>query len=379
MTYKLPCTIMRGGTSKGIYILEKDLPPAGEERDRLLLRLMGSPDLRQIDGLGGATSVTSKVAIIAPSSLPDADVNYTFAQVSVDKAVVSYAGNCGNISSGVGPFAVESGLVKAADGETRVRINNTNTRQIIVSHVQTPGGVVAYEGDCVIAGVPGSAAPVKLSFEKPAGSVTGVLLPTGHASELLDVPGLGPIRVSLVDAANPLVFVLASDIGMRGNELPAEIDGNPQLLACLESIRAAAAVRLGFITSPEESAVHSPGVPKLTILSPASDYFTTEGRPVHAGEIDLTGRMMSMQKAHETYALTGVICTVCASVIPGTIVHDLSRDRRDPRLLRIGHPGGFIEAGVEFALAEDGGVDISKAYSYRTANLLMSGTAFIRV
>lgn len=377
MHLEIPCCILRGGTSKGVYLMEGSLPPAGAARDAALLRLMGSPDLRQIDGLGGATSVTSKVAIISPCEDACADVNYTFAQVSIDKPVVSYAGNCGNISSGVGPFAIESGLVSACDGVTPVRIYNTNTQKVIIAHVQTPGKKVCYDGNVSIAGVPGTAAPVRLSFERPAGSVTGMLLPTGNTTDTQDVPGVGTLRVSIVDAANPLVFVMAHDLGLTGKELPAEINGNSALLLLLERVRAAAALRLGFINTLEESATRSPGVPKLTLIAPAEDYTTLTGETVSAASVDILGRMMSMQKAHETYALTGVICTICAACIPGTLVHALAANRQRSDHLVIGHPGGILEAGIDCSLRPDGTLDIKDAYSYRTARLLMRGMAYI--
>lgn len=376
MHYKVPCCIMRGGTSRGLYILEKDIPPAGPERDALLLRLMGSPDVRQIDGLGGATSVTSKAAILAPSRREDADVDYTFAQVSVDKPIVSYAGNCGNISSGVGPFAIECGMVKAVPGETTVRIYNTNTKKIITATVQTPGGSVTYDGDFFLAGVPGTAAPVKLAFRDPAGSVTGKLLPTGHPKDTLSVPAFGQIEVSIVDASNPLVFVRASDLGLTGKELPPRINGDPALLELLESIRGEAARLLGFVAEAGESAVKSPGVPKLTLITPPADYVTGEKQNIGQREIDLLGRMMSMQKAHETYALTGAICTMCAACIPGTLVWEAAGARAARDELRIGHPGGVLRVGIDCTLDPEGTLRIREAYSYRTARMLMRGTAF---
>lgn len=375
MNHTIPCTIMRGGTSKGLYLLEKDLPPAGAERDDLLLRLMGSPDLKQIDGLGGAQSVTSKVAIIAPSSREDADVDYTFAQVSVDKPMVSYAGNCGNISSGVGPFAVESGLVAAGQETTTVRIFNTNTKKVMVENVQTPGGKITYEGDYAIAGVPGTAAPVKVMVVEPAGTVFPSLLPTGNAVDVLDVPGFGKLEVSIVDASNPLVFAKAADIGLNGSEIPADIDGDPRMLALLESIRGEAAKLLGLVEKAEDAADKTPGVPKMTIVNEAVDYVSTAGETITADLIDLSSRMMSMQKAHPTYAMTGAMCTASAAVIPGTIVNQVKRADALPDRLRIGHPGGILEAGVDYT-ESDGNIHIQYAYGYRTARLLLKGTAY---
>ena len=407
MHYQIPCCLMRGGTSRGAYILEKDLPPAGPERDGLLLRLMGSPDIRQIDGLGGATSVTSKVAILAPSARSDADVDYTFAQVSVDKPIVSYSGNCGNISSGVGPFAIESGLVfsppwetkggvshhnppkkRSAEGqkaggvfprpgETQVRIYNTNTQKIITATVQTPEGRVTYDGDFSLAGVPGTAAPVKLAFCNPAGSVTGKLLPTGKPKDTLYVAGMGTVEVSIVDASNPLVFVRAEALGLTGTELPLQINENAALLSLLERIRGEAAKLLGFVADAKDSPILSPGIPKLTLVAPPAPYVTSEGNTVSAGEIDLLGRMMSMQKAHETYALTGAICTMCAACTPGTLVWELTQHRGEQRELRIGHPDGVLHVGIDCTYGPDGMPAIREAYSYRTARMLIRGTAFV--
>lgn len=371
----IPCTIMRGGTSKGLFFLEKDIPPAGEERDRLLMELMGSPDKKQIDGLGGAVSVTSKVAILSVSDREDADVDYTFAQVSVDKPLVSYKGNCGNISSAVGPFAIEKGLVRISGSKTKVRIYNTNTDKIIISEVNTEGGAVRYDGSFSIAGVPGTASAVKLSFVHPAGSVTGRLLPTGNACDVLEVPGVGSVRVSIVDAANPLVFVKAEDLGLTGAELPAQLDADESALERLEAVRGMAAVKLGLIEDYKRSAWDSPGVPKMTFVSKPADYVTSSDTEVKAEEIDLMSRMMSMQKTHPTYAMTGAMCTVAAAVIPGSIVNQVLSPDADPSLIRIGHPGGILPAGVEFA-SSDGGVEIEQTYGFRTANLLMDGVAY---
>ncbi|MFA6506835.1 MAG: PrpF domain-containing protein [Treponemataceae bacterium] len=378
MLNSVPCTIFRGGTSKGVFFLEKDIPPAGPDRDLFLLKIMGSPDLRQIDGLGGAVSTTSKVAIISKADGVASDVNYTFAQVSIDKPVVDYKGNCGNISSAVGPYAVEMGLAEVSDPETIVRIYNTNTKKVIYSHVKTPGGKITYDGDFAISGVPGTASEIKLAFKNPSGSVTGSLLPTGNPSDLIEVEGFGRIEVSIVDAANPLVFVRASDIGLTGRELPEDIDTNPKTLAMLEAIRGMAAIRLGLIEKLSDSATLSPAVPKMTVVSKAETYTTAGGEMVGTADIDMLGRMMSMQKTHKTYALTGALCTAAAAVVEGSIVHGIVRTGFDPRNLRIGHPGGIIQAGVETERDKDGMLAIPWAFGYRTARLLMKGTAFYR-
>jgi len=375
MQQAIPCMILRGGTSKGVYLLEKDLPPSGSERDELLLRIMGSPDLRQIDGLGGATSVTSKVAILAPSTKAGVDIEFTFAQVSVDKPIVSYAGNCGNISAGVGPFAIESGIVKAQPSSTTIKILNTNTQKVIVENIQTPGGTVSYEGDYSIPGVPGTSAPIKIMVMEPAGTVCNGLLPTGNPVDILEIPNFGRLEASMVDAANPLVFVRAEDIGMTGKELPQEIDSNESLLNLLERIRAEAAKRLGILDNAEDSAMLSPGVPKMTIVSFPKDYATTVGDQVLASEYDLLGRMISMQKAHPTYAMTGAMCTAAAAVIPNTIVNQARVPDADPRRLKIAHPAGIVEAGADFTDI-DNEISIQSVYGFRTARLIMKGTVY---
>lgn len=377
---KVPCTIMRGGTSKGLFFLEEDLPKEEQLRDKLLLEVMGSPDKKQINGLGGATSVTSKVAILRRSQREDADVDYTFCQVSVDKPLVSLKGNCGNISSGVGPFAIEKGLVEGVEPITKVRIFNTNTNKIIEEEVPFANGSVVYDGDYAIAGVPGTASPLKLSFVEPAGSMPqeigqGQLLPTGNVVDTLDVPGLGELEVSIVDAANPLVFVKAKDISLRGDELPEEIDQSEKWLELLERIRGVAAVKLGLCSDYRKSAWETPGIPKMTFVAEAADYVTTSGEKIAKEDIDLLSRMMSMQKTHPNYAMTGAMCTAAAAVIPGSVVNQVLRKDWNKKTLRIAHPGGVIDAGVSYEETQDG-VKIHSTFGYRTAKLLMDGVAY---
>lgn len=374
---RLPVTIMRGGTSKGVYILESDLPKDKEAWEGILLRMMGSPDEKQIDGLGGSKSVTSKVAIIKKSSHPGADVDYTFAQVSVDKPIVSYKGNCGNISSGVGPFAIEKGLVEITGDKTNVRIYNTNTDKIIVSEVVTEDGQVQYSGDFSIAGVPGTASPVKLKFVEPAGTLGNGLLPTGNAVDTLEVPGFGSVDVSIVDAANPLVFVKAADLGLTGTELPDQLDADPEKLDLLEKVRGLAAVKIGLIDDYTKSAWETPGIPKMTFVAPADDYVTPDNKEIKKDDIDLLSRMMSMQKTHPSYAMTGAMCTAAASVVPGSVVQQVLSPDVDTQFIRIGHPGGILECGVDYT--ENGACpEIQDTFGFRTANLLMEGTAIIR-
>ncbi len=375
--FKLPVMLMRGGTSKGAYILEDDLPKNHDDWEPILLRLMGSPDKKQIDGLGGSQSVTSKVAIVKKSSRPDADVDYTFAQVSVDKPLVSYKGNCGNISSGVGPFAIERGLIEAKEGTTSVRIFNTNTEKVIIADVKTRNGSVEYDGDFTIAGVPGTASPIRLKFVEPSGTLGKGLLPTGNAVDILDVPGFGKVEVSIIDAANPLVFVKARDLGLSGRELPDELNASQEKLDLLESVRGMAAVKLGLIEDYTRSPWDTPGIPKMTFVSEAETYETVDGKEIPKENIDLLSRMMSMQKTHPSYAMTGAMCTAAAAVVPGSVVNQVLSENTDTQYIRIGHPGGILECGVDYQ--EKKSVPyIEDTFGFRTANLLMEGIAHIQ-
>lgn len=375
----IPCLWMRGGTSKGLFFLENDLPADPQARDRLLLKAMGSPDARQIDGLGGGTSVTSKAAVIGVSRRPDADVDYTFAQVSVDKPLVSYMGNCGNILSAVGPFAIERGLVKQTEPVTRVRIHNVNTGKLIEAEVAVENGSVKYEGDYAIAGVKGTASPVKLKFLDPSGSVFKRLLPTGRPVEWLPVHGLGKVRVSVVDAANPLVFVMADEIGLKGTESPAALEQDKEILKKLEAVRGAAAVKLGLTGDPLSAAWDCPGIPKLAVIAPAMDYETAGGERILGAQVDLLVRMMSMQKPHPSIAMTGAMCTAAASVVEGSLVWQAAKTGNEEncgfKKVLIGHGAGIMEAGVDYE-GKGAAIRILDTVGFRTANLLMEGNVY---
>ncbi|MGQ0548489.1 MAG: 2-methylaconitate cis-trans isomerase PrpF family protein, partial [Armatimonadota bacterium] len=376
---RIRAVVMRGGTSRAVFFRPEDLPTDPTLRDRVVLKVFGGGDPygRQIDGLGGATSTTSKMAIIAPASVPGADVDYTFGQVNVSAPMIDYGGNCGNISSAVGPYAIDEGLVQAGEPVTTVRIWQTNTRKRIVAHVPTQGGRHQVEGDYAIDGVPASGAPITLEFLEPGGSMTGRLLPTGHAAEPLEVPGVGTITVSLVDAANPVVFVKPGDLGLAGTEMPDRIDADSDLLSRIEAIRAHAAVRMGLAATPEEATAKSPGVPKLAFASAPASYASTSGRAVDGNAMDVAGRIMSMGRLHRSYALTGAICTAVASLIDGTVVHAVVRSAQGAeRTVRIGHPAGIIEAGAQVA-RRDGTWVAEKVVTRRTARRLMEGVAFV--
>jgi 2-methylaconitate cis-trans-isomerase PrpF len=375
---RIRCALMRGGTSRGLFVMRNELPADTRLRDKVILRMYGSPDVRQIDGLGGADSLTSKLAIIGPPTRPDADVDYTFAQVSITEPFVDYAGNCGNISSGVGPFAIDEGLVDAVEPVTTVRIYQTNTKCMIIAEVPTVGGKAAIEGDYHIDGVPGAGARIGLDFSDTAGAVTGHILPTGRPVDRLDVPGVGPIDVTVVDAGTPCVFVRAADMGIRGTETPAQIDADRELNDRIERIRGTAAARVGIVERWQDAAQKSPYLPFFVLISPPADYldFTT-GRTVQAKEVDFVARLLFMLKMHKAYAVTGTVCTGAAAKIPGTIVYEASRpESRDRALTLIGHPAGVIdiEAAVELGGGEP---DLVRASVGRTARRLMEGYVFV--
>lgn len=379
--YKIPCMIIRGGTSKGVYFLEEDLPVDIEERNQVFLKVMGSPDLKQINGLGGGSSVTSKIAIIKKSEKKGVDVDYTFCQVSVDKPLVSYKGNCGNILSGVGIFAIEKGLVEAKAPLTEVKIYNTNTEKLIIEDVICDKNGVKYEGDFAIAGVPGTASPLKLRFIEPAGTLKNRLengtdlLPTGNAVDILDVPEFGEVKVSIVDAANPLVFVRAEDLGLNGTELPSELDNNPEKLELLEKVRGVAAVKLGLCDDYRKSAVETPGIPKMTFVTTPKEYVNSTSEKIEKTQVDLLSRMMSMQKTHPTYAMTGAMCTAAAAAVPGSVVQQVLDKNAKLDFIRIGHPGGVLEAGVDFEILGSR-VVVNSTFGFRTANLILEGFVY---
>lgn len=368
MIQSIRCAIYRGGTSRGLMLHEALLPPPGRARDRMLISLMGGPDPKQIDGLGGGLVVTSKAALIGPSRRAGVDIDYTFAQIVVGQDKVDYQANCGNISSAVGPFAIESGLIAARDGATPVTIYNTNTNKTIVALIPTPGGKVTYEGDFVLSGVQGTGAKIELKFLDPGGAATGKILPTGSPRDRLTVPGLGEVDISVVDASNLFIFVRAADLGLRGNETPQELDANQTALDYLETIRGMVAQKLGYAADYRRAAVTSPTVPKIMAVAGP------------AGDIDLHVRMMSMQKTHKTLAMTGGMCVAAGCVIPGTILHELMSAHAGFRSeqIAIAHPSGRIAVGVDAVCAE-GAVTIRSTSGFRTARPLMEGAAYYRL
>ena len=373
---KIPCAIYRGGTSKPVFFLEKDLPRNHKERDHVVLAAFGSPDLRQIDGLGGADPLTSKVAYIGPPSVKDADVDYTFGYVGIKDPVIDYTGNCGNTSAAVGPFALLRGLIEPEEPITKVRIWNTNTKKIIVGEFPVHGGQFQSEGDFRIDGVPGSGSKILLDFLDSGGAVTGKLLPTGNVKEEIKFPTLGTLTVSMVDAANPFVFVRATDLGMRDETTSDQIAADEPLLKKCEEIRSVVAEIMG-IAKREDATRTSPGVPKIALVSPPTTYETPKGK-VDARDVDVIARMTALQKLHTAYAVTGAVCLGAAAKIDGTIVNEIYRSvqPKNPPAVRIGHPSGTIQVEIETA-GTSGGLRLSKAALARTARLLMDGSVYL--
>jgi 2-methylaconitate cis-trans-isomerase PrpF len=378
MQIRIPAVYMRGGTSKAVFFHQNHLPANPDIRDRVIMAAYGSPDpnSRQIDGMGGAVSTTSKVAIISPSKDPAYDVNYTFGQVSIDKPKIGYQGNCGNISSAVGPFAVDEGLVEVEEPITTVRIYQTNTKKLIIAEVPVRNGLYNEEGNYAIDGIPGTGGKVTLHFVNPSGSVSDKLLPTGNVVDVIEVPDDGTITISIVDAANPVVFVRARDLGLKGTEIH-EIESGEEIRKRLERIRSTVAVMLGLASSSQEASEISQDVPKIAFVSEPQDYQAVTGKVIRKDEIDVVARIMSMGTLHKAYAATGAICTTGAAKIDGTIVNEMIGETALNREeIRLGHPGGVIPVGVK--LEKKGSTyEYEEATIGRTARRLMDGYVYV--
>jgi len=377
----VPATLFRGGTSKGVYFEREVLPDDGQGWDDLLLRLFGSPDPMQLDGIGGSHSTTSKTMIVSANDDPDRDVEYAFGQVGVEKPVVDWGGNCGNLTFAIGSFALEREIVtvetadidSGCDGDRRVELalENTNTGTVVEQSIPVDSsGKPRYAGDFHVAGVPRPGARIRSRFLAPGGSMTSGTFPTGNRVDVLDVPSVGELEASLVDISNPCVFVRARDIGLTGSERPEEIDDDPAVLERLETIRSAACARLGFVDDPDRATAESPGVPKMAVVGGRQRYETVAGETVSADDYDLLARIMSMQKAHHAYAVTGAMCTAAAAFLPGTIPNEfLADDAADA--VRLGHPKGTMRVGVDV-----NGDQVSCAIVDRTARRIMDGRLF---
>ena len=384
---KIPATYMRGGTSKGIFFKLDDLPAAarqpGAARDALLLRVIGSPDPygKQIDGMGGATSSTSKTVILSKSTRPGHDVDYLFGQVSIDQPFVDWSGNCGNLSAAVGPFALSSGLVDVAripaNGMASVRIWQANIGKTIIAQVPVTNGQVQESGDFELDGVTFPAAEIQLEFIDPGADEEGAggsMFPTGNLCDELVVPGVGSLSATMINAGIPTIFINASALGLLGSELQEAINGDAAMLARLEAIRAHGALRMGLISSLDEAAKRQ-HTPKLAFVAPAMDYQASSGKIVSASDVDLLVRAVSMGKLHHAMMGTASVAVAVAECIPGTLVN-AAAGGGERSAVRFGHPSGTLRVGAEAARV-DGEWGVKKAVMSRSARVLMEG--FVRV
>lgn len=379
---KIPATYLRGGTSKGVFFRLQDLPGAaqhsGPARDALLLRVLGSPDPygKQIDGMGGATSSTSKAVIVSASSQPGHDVDYLFGQVSIGQPVVDWSGNCGNLSAAVGPFAIAGGLVAKEripdNGICTVRIWQANIGKTIVAHVPITHGQVQETGDFELDGVTFPAAEVQLEFLDPAdgGEEGGALFPTGNVVDTLDVPGVGRLPATLINAGIPTIFLNARDLGYTGTERQDAINGDAAALARFEAIRAWGAVKMGLIAQVADAATRQ-HTPKIAFVAPPADYVASSGKAVQAGEVDLLVRALSMGQLHHAMMGTAAVAIGTAAAIPGTLVN-LAAGGGTRNAVRFGHPSGTLRVGAEARLA-NGQWTATKALMGRSARVLMEG------
>jgi 2-methylaconitate isomerase len=369
----IPAVFMRGGTSKALMFHARDLPEDRGQWASLFCAAMGTPDPygRQLDGMGGGVSSLSKVCVLSPSERSDADVDYTFAQVMITEARVDYRSNCGNMSSAVGPFALDEGLVRAGGETTTVRIFNTNTEKLIHSTFPVISGMTRYDGDFEVPGVSGSGAPIRLDFLDPGGATTGHLLPSGQVADQLNVAGIGAFEASLVDAANAVVFVRAGDVGLSGTELPAELDSHPRVLALLEAIRREAAVRMG-IAPDVEAASRITSVPFVCVVSPPLDSVTLSGETIRHDEVDLVARTLSHGQPHRALPLTVALCLGVAARLSGSIVFDSRGVEVAGAPLRIAMPSGIltVDARVSF---DNGQWTAHSGTFFRTARRLFDG------
>jgi probable AcnD-accessory protein PrpF len=384
---QIPATYMRGGTSKGVFFKLQDLPPKAQQpgpyRDAVLLRVIGSPDpyASQIDGMGGATSSTSKTVILSKSTRPGHDVDYLFGQVSIDKSFVDWSGNCGNLSAAVGPFAIRNGLVDAAkipvNGVATIKIWQVNIGKTIIAHVPITEGQVQETGDFELDGVTFPAAEIQIDFIDPAADDEdggGAMFPTGNLVDTLEVPGVGSLQVTMINAGIPTIFANAKDIGYTGTELREAINTDPKALAMFETIRAHGAVRMGLIKEVAEAAGRQ-HTPKVAFVAPPATYTASSGKQVAASEIDLLVRALSMGKLHHAMMGTAAVAIATAAAIPGTLVNAAAGgDARES--VRFGHPSGTLRVGAQ-AQQENGQWTVTKVTMSRSARVLMHGWVHI--
>lgn len=373
---RIPAVFIRGGTSKGIFFHARDLPPDRAARDAIFLKALGSPDAygRQLDGLGGGISSLSKAVVIEPSARDDADVDYTFAQVVVGEPIVDYGATCGNLSSAVGPFAVDEGLVAAGDGEALVRVFNTNTSKLFESRFTVVDGRAVTGGEFKVPGVSGTGARISLDYLDPGGAMTGRLLPTGRATDRIDVPGLGQIEASLVDASNPVAFVDAAQVDKTAGELPDALEADADVMARLDAIRRVAGVRMGLGNRPEDVPLASP---KIAIVAPPLDFEDLSGATVSAADMTIAARMVSMERLHRAVPLTGAMCLAAACRIDGTVPNRLGRNGSPGDEVRVGTPSGVIPVGARVARNGSGDWHAESCRVFRTQRRLMEGWVLV--
>lgn len=373
---RIPAEFWRGGTSKGIFLLEHDLPSDEAHRDRLLLRMIGSPDPygKQIDGMGGATSSTSKIVLIRPSSRADCDVEYRFGAVDIHRPIIDWSGNCGNLTTAVGPLALLLGLVAAREGTTVVRLWQDNIGKRILAHVPVADGQPLEEGDFQMDGVAFPAPEILLEFLDPGGGESA-MLPTGNVVDTLDVPGVGRVDATLVNAGNPTVFVHASTLGLTGLELPPAVNADTALLTRCEAIRSHAAVAMGLAASAASATRDRPATPKLSFVAAPATYVASSGREVRGEDIGLVARILSMGALHHAYTGTGAVALAVAAALPGSVVAQAARGGPSDRI-RIGHVSGTLTAGAE---VRQTGTDwsVTRALMSRSARRLMSGIVHV--
>jgi 2-methylaconitate cis-trans-isomerase PrpF len=378
MQIKIPATFMRGGTSRAVFFKEEDLASYdAPTRELIILAALGSPDPygRQVDGLGGGISSLSKVGIIGRGSDPETDVTFTFGQVDVERPFVDFLGTCGNMSAAVGPFAIDEGVVPAVEPVTAVRVLSINTGKHYIAYVPVRDGRAETEGDYTIDGVPGPGARIALEFLDPGGSAGGCVLPTGRATDTLRLEDGRQVTVSLVDAAIPMVFVRAEELGASATELPQDLDANRALQDVLEEIRSRAAMQLGMAASVAQARDKVKAVPKIAMVAPSTSYRTTRDTPIGAEQVDLVSRMISMGKTHRTFAGTSSMCLAVAAAIPGTVVNAVAQ-RAFPDRVRIGHPAGIMEVGAKVRPAGDDW-RVESVTTQRTARRIMDGHIYV--
>jgi 2-methylaconitate cis-trans-isomerase PrpF len=372
----IKATYYRGGTSKGVFFQKKDLPTQDEkELNKIFLKVIGSPDPngRQLNGMGGGVSSVSKCVIISPSERDDADVDYNFIQIAVDQPIAEWNNNCGNLSGAVGPYAVQEGIIKPKEGENKIRIYQVNTDKIIHSTFNVKDGKPEIEGDYTIAGVYGESSKVRLDYLEPGGSGTGKLLPTGNVIDEIEIDGFGKIKVSVVDAATPLIYIQAEDLGLKGTESPDELDGNEEKMEIIQKIRRKCAFMTGLSKSEHEAPMNTP---RIGIVTSPKDYISLDKSNIKGDDQDITARMFSMGKTHKAIMGTAGVNIGVAAAIEGTIPNLIKRKGSNPLELRAGNPSGVMTAGAVIEQV-DGKPHAKSAIMYRTFRPLMRGEVLV--